>query len=572
MNVRATIWTCLMALALATPLAVAAEPAGGDVFDANTINFLTKVDASALGLLASQHRGRIAILETVVGEQLEQAYGADRIDGIAATPAYLELYFRSGAYLDKQVIYIRERNMRAYLAGQMSPERAEQFKRTRRIEPAGLLDDQAWMLLFRTGRADRKDYTRAAGLGSMRGSLAELSERKEFRVAIDRLSARYSSFLGEGVMQIAPAGDDDWLSAEEVFAVSAATTTSAPADVNTPAGQWRMLRKAWLARDAGAVNQAIARLEALLPQAVGDGEAYPSDTVRALERLYNRTGQFKVVWIGFAVSLVLLAVAAAAGGGWSRRLGLGVFSLSTLVLLVGFAFRWILSGRPWYLPPIMNQFEAVVGSALLGAVIALILEMIWRQNFFALAAAFYATVALLAGIIFPEQMSGDLGALPGILSSPVMAVHVSVIIIGHALVGMTFVLSVLYIIVAIFSRTDQRSAPPDLRRGGDASVLAVIDRCNLIVAQIACWSVLAGTLLGAYWGDFAWGRWWGWDPKETWALITALVYVALLHVRFLTAMRWRGLVTALICILGFAAMMFNWIVVNFILSGKHSYA
>lgn len=570
MNPPAAILTCLLALASATPLAVGPKPAGGDVFDANTIDFLAKVDSSALGLLPAQHRGRIAILETVVAEQLSQAYGAGSIDGIAAPAAYLELYFRSGAYLDKQVIYIRERNMRAYLAEKLPPQRAERFKRTRRIEPASLVDDRALMLLFRTGRADRKDYARAGAMGSMRNSLAELSERKEFRVAIDRLSARYSSFLGEGAMRIAPAGDDDWLTAEDVFRASAATTTSAP--VATPADQWRALRQAWLARDAGAVNEAIASLETLLPQAVGDGGAYPSDTVRSLERLYNSTGQFKVVWIGFAASLALLTIAAGAGRGWSRKFGLGVFSVSTLLLLVGFAFRWVLSGRPWYLPPIMNQFEAVVGSALLGAVIALILEMIWRWNFFALAAAFYATVALLAGVIFPEQMSGDLGALPGILSSPVMAVHVSVIIIGHALVGMTFVLSVLYIIVSIFSRTDQRSGPADLRAGGDGSVLAIIDRSNLIVAQIACWSVLAGTLLGAYWGDFAWGRWWGWDPKETWALITALVYVALLHIRFLTAMRWRGLITALICILGFAAMMFNWIVVNFILSGKHSYA
>ncbi len=574
MTRRAAILACLIALASASPFAVAAGPPGGDVFDANTMGFLTKVDSSGLGLLGSQHRGRIAILDTVAAEQLDQAYGDDSIDGIGAAAAYIELYFRAGAYVDKPVIYIRERNMRAYLASRLPAGRVEQFKRTHRIAPAGLLDDQAWMLLFRAGRADRKDYVRAAALGSLRDSLAELSERKEFRVPIDRLSARYSSFLGEGVMRLAPGAADDWMTAEDVFGASAATTAPAPAE--TPAGQWRALRQAWLARDAVAVNKAIARLETLLPQAVGDRASYPSATVRSLERLYNRTWQFTVLRIGFAASLLLLIVAAAATGGWARRLGIGVFSLSTLILLAGFVVRWILSGRAWYLPPIMNQFEAVIGSALLGAVIALIMEMIWRQNFFALAAAFYATVALLAGLIFPEQMSGDIRAQHGILASPVMAIHVSVIIIGHALVGMTFVLSVVYLvgypITALIAKTDKRSSPPDLRRGGEMSVLSVIDRCNLIVAQIACWSVVAGTILGAYWGDFAWGRWWGWDPKESWALITAMVYVALLHIRFLTPTRWRGLVTALICILGFAAMMFNWIVVNFILSGKHSYA
>jgi ABC-type transport system involved in cytochrome c biogenesis permease subunit len=92
------------------------------------------------------------------------------------------------------------------------------------------------------------------------------------------------------------------------------------------------------------------------------------------------------------------------------------------------------------------------------------------------------------------------------------------------------------------------------------------------VAQLAAWFLIAGTLLGAYWGDFAWGRWWGWDPKETWALITCVVYLAVLHVRLVTPSRYRGLVTALICLLGSLVMIFNWVFVNYFLSGKHSYA
>jgi ABC-type transport system involved in cytochrome c biogenesis permease subunit len=414
-----------------------------------------------------------------------------------------------------------------------------------------------------------------------------LSERKEFRLAIDRLSARYSSFLADGVMRLAPAIGGDWTPAGEVFRAPASApapaSTSAPASSpairapapapaaeDAPAGQWRVLCQAWLARDAQAVNKAIARLEVSLPHAAGPG--YPSAAVRSLERLYSRTRQFTFAWGGYAISLVLFIIAAASGAGWARKGGLGVFSLCTLIMLAGFIIRWILSGRAWYLPPLMNQFESVTGSALLVAVIALMLERLYRLNFFVLAAAFYATACWVAQLVFPEQMSGGIRAQHGILSSPVMAVHVSVIIIGHALVGMTFVISLAYLVTALFQRAERPSSPADLRPAGAMSTLAIIDRSNLIVAQIAAWSVVAGTILGAYWGDFAWGRWWGWDPKETWALITAMVYVVMLHIRFLTPPRWRGLVTALICILGTAVMLFNWIVVNFLLSGKHSYA
>jgi ABC-type transport system involved in cytochrome c biogenesis permease subunit len=579
---RAAILACLLALSAPGGGAIASAASGGDVFDADTVAFLTKVDSSALGSLGVQMSGRIAIFETLAAEQLDQAYGDDGVDGIPAAAAYLELYFRSGEYVDKPVIYIRERNMRAYLAGHIPPERVEQFNRTHRIAPVLLLDDEAWMLLFRTGRADRNDYTRAAGLGSLRDSLAGLSERKEFRLAIDRLSARYSSFLAEGVIRLAPAPGGEWTPAEDVFrapatapasapAIRRGGSTPAPADEDAPAGQWRALRQAWLARDAQAVNKAIARLEVSLPHAAGPG-GYPSPAVRSLERLYGRTRQFTFAWGGYAISLVLFIIAAASGAAWARKGGLGVFSLCTLIMLAGFIIRWILSGRAWYLPPLMNQFEAVTGSALLGAIIALMLERLYRRNFFVLAAAFYATACWVAQLVFPEQMSGGIHAQRGILSSPVMGVHVSVIIIGHALVGMTFVISLAYLVVAMFQRAERPSSPADLRPAGAMSTLAIIDRSNLIVAQIAAWSVVAGTILGAYWGDFAWGRWWGWDPKETWALITALVYVVMLHIRFLTPPRWRGLVTALICILGTAVMLFNWIIVNFLLSGKHSYA
>ena len=600
---RAAILACLLALAapgggaVASAASAASAAPGGDVFDAGTVAFLTKVDSWALGSLGVQMPGRIAIFETLAAEQLDQSYGDDGVDGIPAAAAYLELYFRSGEYVDKPVIYIRERNMRAYLAGHIPASLREQFNRTRRIAPVLLLDDEAWMLLFRTGRADRNDYVRAAGLGSLRDSLAGLSERKEFRLAIDRLSARYSSFLAEGVMRLAPAPGGEWAPAEEVFhtpasapapatastsapasspairapaSAPAPASTPAPAAEDTPARQWRVLRQAWLARDGSAVNKAIARLEVLLPKAAGPG--YPSPAVRSLERLYDRTRQFTFAWGGYAISLVLFIIAAASGAGWARKGGLGVFSLCTLIMLAGFIIRWILSGRAWYLPPLMNQFEAVTGSALLGAIIALMLERLYRRNFFVLAAAFYATACWVAQLVFPAQMSGGIRAQHGILSSPVMAVHVSVIIIGHALVGMTFVISLAYLVVALIEWTEGPSSPPDLRPAGQMSTLAIIDRSNLIVAQIAAWSVVAGTILGAYWGDFAWGRWWGWDPKETWALITALVYVVMLHIRFLTPPRWRGLVTALICILGTAVMLFNWIVVNFLLSGKHSYA
>jgi len=79
----------------------------------------------------------------------------------------------------------------------------------------------------------------------------------------------------------------------------------------------------------------------------------------------------------------------------------------------------------------------------------------------------------------------------------------------------------------------------------------------------------AGIITGAIWAHFAWGRYWGWDPKETWSLITWFIYAAFLHARFVR--RWRGRRMAVLSLLGFAAVLFTYLGVNFLLRGLHSY-
>jgi ABC-type transport system involved in cytochrome c biogenesis permease subunit len=224
----------------------------------------------------------------------------------------------------------------------------------------------------------------------------------------------------------------------------------------------------------------------------------------------------------------------------------------------------------------MNLFEAAVGSVLLAAVVTLALECIWKKSYIAIAASLYATIGLLMCLLFPEAIGSGIAPTHGILSSPIMAAHVAVIITGHALAGMTMVISFAYLLLVAIrllrGDTLDSSAADLAGESRDVSTLVTVDRCNLVVVQLAAWTIAVGTILGAYWADFAWGRWWGWDPKETWALITALIYIAILHVRFVTPRQYRGLVTAVLCILGCAAMLFNWIVVNFLIAGKHSYA
>ena len=106
--------------------------------------------------------------------------------------------------------------------------------------------------------------------------------------------------------------------------------------------------------------------------------------------------------------------------------------------------------------------------------------------------------------------------------------------------------------------------------GSSVSFLATLDACNLVVLQLAFWMLGTGIILGAVWADESWGRFWAWDPKETFALVTWIAYLVIVHVRVATDDKaWW---TSVLSIAGFFIMLFNWIGVNYFLPGLHSYA
>jgi ABC-type transport system involved in cytochrome c biogenesis permease subunit len=104
----------------------------------------------------------------------------------------------------------------------------------------------------------------------------------------------------------------------------------------------------------------------------------------------------------------------------------------------------------------------------------------------------------------------------------------------------------------------------------EKTLLQRLDAAQVVVMQLAFGLLGVGIILGAVWADQSWGRPWGWDPKETFALVTWIVYLIILHVRLVT--KRKAMWTAILAIIGFAIMLFNWIGVNFFLVGLHSYA
>jgi ABC-type transport system involved in cytochrome c biogenesis permease subunit len=150
---------------------------------------------------------------------------------------------------------------------------------------------------------------------------------------------------------------------------------------------------------------------------------------------------------------------------------------------------------------------------------------------------------------------------------------------GYTIVGGLYVLLLLGVValgpllgIGLLARTARillgRDTRDDLVRAAPLS--GVLDGATMVLIELAFVTLWVGIALGAAWADVSWGRPWGWDPKEVFALNTWIIFLILLHVRF--RVQDKGLWTAVLAVVGFVVMLFNWIGVNFFIVGLHSYA
>ena len=163
------------------------------------------------------------------------------------------------------------------------------------------------------------------------------------------------------------------------------------------------------------------------------------------------------------------------------------------------------------------------------------------------------------------------GQLPPALQSYWLAIHVTSITLATGAFVVAALLAVSYLLA---DRYEQRTAAGLPTRGAAIFRLLpapkLIDRlaCRTVVFGFPLWTF--GIIAGAIWADEAWGRYWGWDPTETWAFITWVVYAGYLHARATAG--WRGRRSAYIMLIGFGCLLFNTVVVSLLIKGLHSYA
>lgn len=542
--------------------------------------FLRAVDLSPLDRAAVHSEGRIKSFDSFAQEMLGFVAGPKRIAGLPPDLAYLDMLFRSERYEDAPIIYVKNESMRGQLAAAILADateaqrdayttRMETFRRTGLISRAMLKAESIQELM-------------------QRWSLDIVRTAKHVNSIQAGINMSQPTAL-MGMLDLIPPPDGNpnspWINIASLW--SRDQQFQAPGSDRLDAAKPELAREirdsfsalvsSWQQEDAQGVNAALVEFCALLPQSAPS--LYPSTTQMAMESWYFKSSRLTWGWLIYLVSLILLLMAVVYRWETARALGMGVFTSAFALHTVALAWRWYVSGR-W---PNSNMFEAVTTSVWLGALIAIGVEIAARRsalrNLFALGAAGASMCGLMAAHYLP-QLNPSINNMMPVLHDLWLYIHTNVIIASYALIAMAAVTATLYLLRRIIGGS------PDYARVGGAGLLVegstehegargttlgeVFDGATMILMELSFVMLWAGLVMGAIWADHSWGRPWGWDPKEVFALNTFLVFLVLVHVRL--KVRDKGLWTAVLAIIGCGVMLFNWIVINFVISGLHSYA
>lgn len=584
MNRPAALWFwmgVLLSACFAGLLFFAVTRKIGPASDAERGSFAYTVDLTAFDRAAVYHEGRLKSFDAFATEMLSNVSGRSRVRNQPPDFTYLDMIFRPEAYEAEPIIYVKNKGMRQQLAialendGAMTPEERKTFIAKGMIDEPRL-QSPAVSELFRRWSAD---VVRTAKHVDAVERARELRQ-PEVLLALLQMIPPPSARVEAPWLSLGELWGSDGHMEMHGGGTLAAMNPDLLAQMRKTVSD---LGVAWRAQNAAETTSAVERLAEELRRVAP--EIYPERARMELQSWYFRAANMTWVWLLYLTSVILLLMSVAYRWERARLLGMGVFAVAFTLHTAALGWRWYVSGR-W---PNSNMFEAVTTSVWLGTIAVLVLEYVARRtpmrNLFALGGAAASMCALMAAHYVP-QLNASINNMMPVLHDLWLYIHTNVIIASYALIAMAAVTALLYLVYRVggggaeYARVGGAATLINISDSGmnegaslhrrQPSIGEVFDGATMVLMELSFVLLWAGIIMGAIWADHSWGRPWGWDPKEVFALNTFLVFLILVHVRL--KVKDKGLWTALLAIAGCGVMLFNWIVINFIISGLHSYA
>ncbi len=269
-----------------------------------------------------------------------------------------------------------------------------------------------------------------------------------------------------------------------------------------------------------------------------------------MEVFYYDIKPFHSAWIAYFLAFIFLVIFKKIP--WLKKLGFLAFAAGLGFHTWGLILRIIVLERP----PVSNMFESMVFMNWALIVAAIVFSLIKKSSLPIVAGCAVSAVVMIFADLLPIDSSMDV-LVPVLRSNYWLTIHVLTIVSSYGLFGLAMGLGHRHVWVDI-----HHQFTPETEKASGLLLLRIIELGVIFIG--------VGTVLGGVWANESWGRFWGWDPKETWALITFLGYLIVVHLRYLK--RIGDFALAMSSILGFLLVLFTWYGVNFVLGrGLHSY-
>lgn len=470
-----------------------------------------------------QDSGRIKPFDTFARESLQLVYGKREYNGRSAVEVVFTWMIMPHEWDEIEFVQIDQKNIKSQLGLDDSKKR---------FSPKELLSKEPLQVLF-----------------------SELSSKKEaqeklnpYFQAVERLQSQLTLYkaIGQGFVPgwIPNESNDTWISLK---------------DFSADYGEhFLRITKAFAGAlgDKNKEDDLRAAVQLFNEKAKGENlDKYPKQQKINLEVQYNQFHPFQLSWIMYLSSALLFMLYFISKKNFFYKISLVATIIGFIIHTYGFALRIIIMERP----PVTNMYETMIWVPWGAILFSLIFLKINKNKFFLLASSIIAFVCLVLADLAPIILDASMQPLQPVLRSNLwLTVHVLTITISYAAFFLAFILGDIALTFYLLNEEKYKSQINSIR--------------DAIYRSIQVGTVLlgAGTILGGVWADYSWGRFWGWDPKETWALIAFLGYIAILHGRIAGWIKPFGFV--MWSVISFSLVVMAWYGVNYVLgAGLHSY-
>jgi len=482
------------------------------------------VDVSSFERLAIQNGGRVKPFDTFARESVQLITGSQTFNKKNPTELVLAWLFFPNQWKDQKFFEIKNLQLRRELG----------IKETGFfVSPENLVHND-------------KMASAMTALSHLEKEKKKLSPYFQAVQRVNNQIATYNEIISGLAIKLIPQTlSTDWLSLSDL------KDDDQNAFGMVASGFFKAITK----NDNVAFNEAVSNFKKLARNSAP--QLYPSEQILSEEYFYNQIHPFRLAYIFYLIAALMFALAINIKNyKIIGKLALVATSLGLAIHVTGFIFRCYIAGRP----PVSNMYESIIWVSLGCIVFGLIFEFIYKRKYIGLAATTVATLGLIIGDSLPAVLDQSIRPLEPVLRSNYwLTIHVLTITLSYA--AFALAMGIGNIALSYYARGIENNNREKLQ-----ALSLFIYRC----LQVGVLLLTAGTILGGVWADYSWGRFWGWDPKETWALIADLGYLAVLHGRFTGWLRTFGTIAA--SVTAFSGVVMAWYGVNFVLGvGLHSY-